>query len=43
MIHDQISGSELYLIRESGHVVVIEKAEKINTIVLGFLEKLKLK
>lgn len=43
IIHDQISGSELYLIRESGHVVVIEKAEKINTIVLGFLEKLKLK
>jgi len=43
IIHDQISGSELHLIRESGHVVVVEKAEKVNTIVLGFLEKLKLK
>lgn len=43
IIHDQISGSELHLIDKSGHGVVIEKANELNTIVLGFLEKLNLK
>lgn len=39
ILHRGIPGSEYHLIPEAGHVVVIEKAAEVNTIVLGFLAK----
>jgi len=38
-MHQAIAGSEFHLITDSGHVVVLEKAEEVNTIILGFLAK----
>lgn len=41
IIHREIASSELYIIAGAGHGVVIEKPEEINTLILGFLEKLR--
>lgn len=39
IMHREIPGSEFHLITGSGHVVVLEKPEEVNTIILGFLAK----
>ncbi len=39
IIHRAIPGSEFHLIPNAGHVVVLEKAAEVNTIILGFLAK----
>jgi len=39
ILHAGIPGSEFHLITDSGHVVVLEKAAEVNTIILGFLAK----
>jgi 3-oxoadipate enol-lactonase len=39
IIHRAITGSEFHLIPNAGHVVVLEKAAEVNTIILGFLAK----
>ncbi|MDR3671635.1 MAG: alpha/beta fold hydrolase [Holophaga sp.] len=39
LMHDAIPGSEFHLITDAGHVVVLEKAAEVNTIILGFLAK----
>lgn len=39
VMHRAIGGSEFHVIPDAGHVVVIEKAAEVNTIVLGFLAK----
>jgi 3-oxoadipate enol-lactonase len=39
IIHRAIAGSEFHLIPNAGHVVVLEKAAEVNTIILGFLAK----
>ena len=39
MMHKAIPGSEFHLIANAGHVVVLEKAAEVNTILLGFLAK----
>jgi 3-oxoadipate enol-lactonase len=39
LMHQAIAGSEFHLIPEAGHVVVLEKAAEVNTIILGFLAK----
>jgi pimeloyl-ACP methyl ester carboxylesterase len=39
IMHDAIQGSEFHLITDAGHVVVVEKAAEVNTIILGFLAK----
>lgn len=38
-MHKHILNSELHIIPESGHVVIWEKPEEFNSVVLGFLEK----
>jgi 3-oxoadipate enol-lactonase len=43
IIHNEIKNSEFHIIQNSGHAVVIEKPEEINTILLEFLEKAKMK
>jgi 3-oxoadipate enol-lactonase len=39
IMHRAIPGSEFHLILDAGHVVVLEKAAEVNTIILGFLAK----
>jgi 3-oxoadipate enol-lactonase len=39
IIHRAIKGSEFHVVPGAGHVVVMEKAEEVNTITLGFLAK----
>jgi len=39
IMHQAIAGSEFHLITGAGHVVVLEKPEEVNTIILGFLAK----
>ena len=39
LMHRAIPGSEFHLIPEAGHVVVLEKAAEVNSIILGFLAK----
>jgi 3-oxoadipate enol-lactonase len=38
-MHRAIEGSEFHLIRDSGHVAIIERAAEVNTLILGFLAK----
>jgi 3-oxoadipate enol-lactonase len=39
IMHAAIPGSEFHLIPNAGHVVVIEKAPEVNSLILGFLAK----
>jgi 3-oxoadipate enol-lactonase len=39
IMYQAIAGSEFHLIPGAGHVVVLEKAAEVNTIILGFLAK----
>jgi 3-oxoadipate enol-lactonase len=39
ILHQGIAGSEFHLIPDAGHVVVLEKAAEVNTLILGFLAK----
>ncbi|HLO65805.1 MAG TPA: alpha/beta fold hydrolase [Holophaga sp.] len=39
IMHRAIPGSEFHLIPDAGHVVVVEKAAEVNSIILGFLAK----
>ena len=39
IMHRGIAGSEFHLVPDSGHVVVVEKAAEVNSIILGFLAK----
>ncbi len=39
IMHAGISGSEFHLVPDSGHVVIVEKAAEVNSIILGFLAK----
>jgi 3-oxoadipate enol-lactonase len=39
IMHKAIAGSELHVIPGAGHVVVLERAAEVNTIILGFLAK----
>jgi 3-oxoadipate enol-lactonase len=39
ILHQAIAGSEFHVIPGAGHVVVLEKAAEVNTIILGFLAK----
>ena len=39
LMHTAIAGSEFHLIPGAGHVVVLERAAEVNTIILGFLAK----
>jgi 3-oxoadipate enol-lactonase len=39
IMHRAIPGSEFHVVPGAGHVVVMEKAEEVNTIILGFLAK----
>ena len=39
LMHAAIPGSEFHLIPDAAHVVVLEKAAEVNTIILGFLAK----
>ncbi len=39
LMHRAIAGSEFHLIPDAAHVAVLEKANEVNTIVLGFLAK----
>jgi len=39
LMHRAIAGSEFHLIPGAGHVVVLERAAEVNTIILGFLAK----
>ncbi len=39
IMHRAIAGSEFHLVPDAGHVVVLEKAAEVNTIILGFLAK----
>ena len=39
ILHQAIAGSEFHLIPGAGHVVVLERAAEVNTILLGFLAK----
>ena len=39
IMHQGIKGSEFHVIPNAGHVVVLEKAAEVNTIILGFLAK----
>ena len=39
ILHEGIPGSEFHLVTDAGHVVVVEKAAEVNTIILGFLAK----
>lgn len=39
ILHRAITNSEFHLIPNAGHVVVIERAAEVNTIILGFLAK----
>jgi 3-oxoadipate enol-lactonase len=39
IMHGSIVGSEFHLIPDAGHVVVLEKAAEVNSIILGFLAK----
>jgi pimeloyl-ACP methyl ester carboxylesterase len=38
-LHQAIAGSEFHLIPGAGHVVVLERAAEVNTLILGFLAK----
>jgi 3-oxoadipate enol-lactonase len=42
IINNRIKNSEFHIIQNSGHAAVIEKPEEINTILLGFLDKVKI-
>lgn len=39
LMHRAIPGSEFHLIPGAGHVVVVERAAEVNTLILGFLAK----
>ena len=39
ILHRGIPGSEFHLVPGAGHVVVLEKAAEVNTLILGFLAK----
>jgi 3-oxoadipate enol-lactonase len=39
IMHRAIAGSEFHVIPGAGHVVVVEKAAEVNTVILGFLAK----
>ncbi|MHA2363533.1 MAG: alpha/beta fold hydrolase [Candidatus Hodarchaeales archaeon] len=39
LIHEKIPNSEMTIIQEAGHAIVLEKPEEFNNIVLGFLQK----
>jgi 3-oxoadipate enol-lactonase len=39
IMHRAIAGSEFHVIPDAGHVVVMEKAAEVNSIILGFLAK----
>lgn len=39
IMHQAIAGSEFHLIPGAGHVVVLERAAEVNTLILGFLAK----
>jgi len=39
LLHRAIAGSEFHLIPGAGHVVVLERAAEVNTVLLGFLAK----
>ena len=39
LMHRAIAGSEFHVIPGAGHVVVLERAAEVNTIILGFLAK----
>lgn len=39
VLHRGIPGAEFHLIPGAGHVVVLEKAAEVNTLILGFLAK----
>lgn len=41
-IHENIENSEFFVIRDSGHALVVEKKEELTTLILGFLEKINL-
>lgn len=43
LIHQEIPDSEFVLIKDAGHAVTYERPEEFTTVVLGFLEKLKLR
>ncbi|RLG52034.1 MAG: alpha/beta hydrolase [Thermoproteota archaeon] len=42
IISEGIPGSELHIVHGSGHAVIIERHEAVNTLLLGFLEKCRL-
>ncbi|BDU77535.1 alpha/beta fold hydrolase [Mesoterricola sediminis] len=39
LMHQAIPGSEFHVVPGAGHVVVLERAAEVNTIILGFLAK----
>jgi 3-oxoadipate enol-lactonase len=39
IMHRAIAGSEFHLIPGAGHVVIVERAAEVNTLILGFLAK----
>jgi 3-oxoadipate enol-lactonase len=39
IMHQAIAGSEFHLVPGAGHVVVLERAAEVNTLILGFLAK----
>ena len=39
LMHQRIAGSEFHVIPGAGHVVVLEKAKEVNSVILGFLAK----
>lgn len=38
-IHERIKGSEMVIIRDSGHAVTFERPHEFNSVVMGFLRK----
>lgn len=42
IIQQRIKNSELHIVQGSGHAVVVEKVEELNSVILGFLQKLEL-
>ncbi len=42
IIHENIKNSEFIIVGDSGHAITVEKANEVQTLILGFLEKQKL-
>ncbi len=39
-IHENIENSEFVIVGNSGHALVVEKRNELETLILGFLEKI---